>query len=144
MVAPLRVTMRPASDASTPATMRRSVDFPLPLTPITPIRSPASIPKVTSVKRGFSSNCFATDSTATRFIRSILTLNRPDRRTPERITLARHERQIERQAIDDALIALPQRMAELVRLCFYRECLQHRVVDERRHGRPLLPLGQAG
>src|ERR687885_1599517 len=143
MVAALRVTMRPASGGSTPATMRRSVDFPLPLTPITPARSPTSMPKVTSVKRGFSSNCFATDSTATRFIRSILTLNRPDRRAPEGITLARHKRQIERQAIDDTLVALSQRMAELVRLCFYRERPQHRVVDECRHGCPLLPLCQA-
>ena len=38
----------PASGSSTPAISRRSVDFPSPLRPTTPTRSPADTPSVRS------------------------------------------------------------------------------------------------
>jgi hypothetical protein len=48
---------RPLSEDSAPATIRSSVVLPLPFTPTTPTRSPASMPSVTPASSGRSANC---------------------------------------------------------------------------------------
>ncbi len=62
-------TILPASGLSSPATMRRSVDLPLPLAPITAIRSRAAMPSETPSSTGFSGYAFDTDSRLSRCTR---------------------------------------------------------------------------
>ena len=60
--------MFPLSAVSAPAIILRSVDFPVPFIPITPILSPASIPNVIFSNTYYSPKIFVRPSTVNKFM----------------------------------------------------------------------------
>ena len=65
---PPQTVTEPLSGASRPAMMRSSVVLPLPLTPISPMRSPALMSRLASSKSSRSPNCLVRLSMVRRFI----------------------------------------------------------------------------
>src|SRR2546425_1263864 len=71
---------RPASGAARPASSASRVDFPAPLRPTTPIRSPADTPSETPSRRARCAYALATFSRLIRFTELKLTSLRSLRR----------------------------------------------------------------
>src|SRR5258706_1473458 len=64
--------------------------------------------------------------------------HRRDRGAPGVVQLARHEPQIAGDAVEYAVVARPQRLAERIRWRLDGEDIEHLVADQRRHLVPAL------